>query len=173
MPATAIIKQQFPEEATTLSPSTLAITCLLHDIGTAPENLTATHMSFDLYGGIKAHNLLQELGAATDQAQAVCEAVIRHQDLGTHGTITFLGQVIQLATIYDNVGEYPSVPDFGALMHRETRKDVNTQFVRHGWLGCFADTIREEVQLKPWCHSTCIPDFAEKIEGNELMKPFE
>jgi cyanamide hydratase len=29
----------------------------------------------------------------------VAEAIIRHQDIGTTGKITFLGQLIQLATV--------------------------------------------------------------------------
>ncbi|PKS11153.1 hypothetical protein jhhlp_002914 [Lomentospora prolificans] len=172
--ASAIIKQQFPEHASgSFSPSTLALACLLHDIGTAEENLSATRMSFEFYGGIKSLNLLLELGAAKDQAEAVCETIIRHQDLGTEGTITFLGQVIQLATIYDNVGEHPNVKDFGKILHRVTREAVNRAFPREGWLGCFAATVRKEIELKPWCHTTHIPDFENKILGNELMKPDE
>lgn len=169
----AIISQQFPEHLATFSPSTLALTALLHDIGTAPENLSTTHMSFDFYGGIVALNLLRELGSSKDQAEAVCESIIRHQDLGTEGTIPFLGQVIQLATIYDNVGDHPRVPRFGELLHRSTLEDVNAKFPREGWLGCFADTLKEEMRLKPWCHSTHIPNFEEKILANELMKPYE
>ncbi len=46
----------------------------------------------------------------------MCEAIIRHQDLGTVGTITFLGQLIQLATIYDNVGGVPEI------VHTDTRR---------------------------------------------------
>ena len=169
----AIITHQFPEHLATFSPSTLALTSLLHDIGTAQENLSATRMSFDFYGGIRALSVLLEHGATKDQAEAASEAIIRHQDLGLDGTITFLGQVIQLATIYDNVGEHPGVPNFRELLHEDTVADVNREFPREGWLGCFASTIREEMRLKPWCHSTHIPDFASKIEGNTLMKPYE
>jgi cyanamide hydratase len=149
------------------------LTALLHDIGTAAENLSATRMSFEFYGAIKALELLKSLGSPKDQAEAVCETIIRHQDLGTEGTITFLGQVIQLATIYDNVGDHPMVKDIGQIIHKDTREDVIRSFPREGWLGCFADTVREEIRLKPWCHTTHIPDFDKKIEANELMKPYE
>lgn len=169
----AIIKQQFPEHYAKFSSSTLALTSLLHDIGTTSENLNTTRMSFEFYGAIQALNLLKELGSPTDQAEAVCETIIRHQDLGNDGTITFLGQVIQLATIYDNVGEHPMVKDFGKIIHKVTREDVIDRYPREGWLGCFADTVREEERLKPWCHTTHIPDFDKKIEANELMKPYE
>ena len=58
-------------------------------------------MSFEFYGGMIALDLLnKELKAPIEQAEAVAEAVIRHQDLGTSGTITELGVLIQLATIF-------------------------------------------------------------------------
>ncbi|KAK5994814.1 Cyanamide hydratase [Cladobotryum mycophilum] len=171
--STIIFKQQFPEHAATLSPSTLALTALLHDIGTADENLTSTRMSFDFYGGIKALNLLQDLGATKDQAEAACEAIIRHQDIGTEGTITVLGQVIQLATIYDNVSNHPDMPDITDIIHTKTLEDVVKTFPRNGWSGCFSRIIEEEVRIKPWCHSTHIPDFAQQLLGNKFMEQYE
>lgn len=168
-----IIRQQFPEKEHAVSPSTLALTALLHDIGTAPEFFTATRMSFDIYGGIKAIDIVRERGGTEDQAHAVAEATIRHQDLGTDGTITFLGQVIQLATIYDNAGQHPYMANIGQMIHEKTRDDLVKEFPSEGWLGCFANTIRDEEKQKPWCHSTHIPDFPAKIEANPLMKPYE
>ncbi|KAI0406748.1 hypothetical protein F4802DRAFT_93840 [Xylaria palmicola] len=161
----SIIKDQFPEHASSLSLSTWAMTCLLHDIGTTHDNLRATLLSFDFYGGILALNLTKEHGASTAQAEAVAEAIIRHQDLGTVGTITFLGQVIQLATIYDNIGGNPG------LIDEATRLDVNKAFPRKGWSDCFAKTIREELDLKPWAHSTHLgkEDFPGGVENNALM----
>lgn len=156
-----------------LSLSTLALTALLHDIGTAQENLSATRMSFEFYGGFKALNLLQTMGASKDQAEAVCETIIRHQDLGTEGAITFLGQIIQLATIFDNVSEHPHLHQIRDIIHDDTREDVIKVFPRLGWLGCFAETVREEIRLKPWCHTTHIPDFDKKILANTLMKQYE
>lgn len=171
--ASAIVKQQFPEYAESFSLSTLALVSLLHDIGTAEENLAATHMSFEFYGAFKALNLLQELGASKDQAEAVAETIIRHQDLGTVGNIPFLGQVIQLATIYDNASDHPYVKNITEIIHTETLKDVTKAFPRHQWLGCFANTIEREESLKPWCHSTHIPDFAQVILNNTFMKQYE
>ena len=58
-------------------------------------------MSFEFYGGMLAHSLLQnDLNAPTPQAEAIAEAIIRHQDIGKSGKITTLGQLIQLATIF-------------------------------------------------------------------------
>jgi cyanamide hydratase len=79
---------------------TYYLTSLLHDIGTTQENLHATLLSFEFYGGYLALNLLQDYGAAKEQAESVTEAIIRHQDLGDIGTITTVGQLIQLATLF-------------------------------------------------------------------------
>ncbi|KAI8625292.1 hypothetical protein F5Y19DRAFT_450934 [Xylariaceae sp. FL1651] len=128
----SIMKDQFPEYGSTLSTSTWALACLLHDIGTTHENLRATLMSFEFYGGLLALNLIKEYGAPTAQAESVAEAIIRHQDLGTVGKITFLGQVIQLATIYDNMGGHPG------LIDESTRQNVNKAYPRKGWSGCFS-----------------------------------
>lgn len=135
--------------------------------------MSSTRLSFEFQSGFQALDLLQDTGSNKDQAGAVCETIIRHQDLGTEGNITFLGQLIQLATIYDNVGEHPNVKDFGKIIHEKTREEVNNAFPREGWLGCFAATIRKEEELKPWCHTTHIPKFAEQVEGNQLQKPYE
>lgn len=115
---------------------------------------------------------MPSLGPAPQaQAEAVCEAIIRHQDLGGPGTITLLGQVLQLATIYDNVGHRPY------LVHEATRDSVHELFPRGGWGGCFAKTVREEVRAKPWAHSTHIGGnvevFANAVEGNLLMEEYE
>ena len=73
---------------------------MLHDIGTTKTNLNATRMSFEFHGGLLALNLLQEHGASKSQAESVCEAIIRHQDLGESGMIHSVGQLIQLATVF-------------------------------------------------------------------------
>ncbi|KAG6013315.1 hypothetical protein E4U54_006876 [Claviceps lovelessii] len=171
--ASTILRQQFPSLAPTLSLSTLAITSLLHDIGTTDDNTAATRMSFEFHGGLQAMHVLKEFGADQDQADAACEAIIRHQDLGTLGSITFLGQLIQLATIYDNVSEHPHLRDMECMIHAETREDVIAAFPRTGWLDCFAKTLRREVGLKPWSHTTHIPDFEDHVRGNKLMRQYE
>ncbi|KAI9930726.1 hypothetical protein ASPWEDRAFT_107537 [Aspergillus wentii DTO 134E9] len=169
----AITKQQFPEQAAALSPVTWALTCLLHDLGTAEENLTATRMSFDIYGGIKALSVLKDFGATVDQAEAAAEAIIRHEDMGVDGTITYIGQLIQLATTYDNTGFHPHVKDFGKLVHDETRAQINTAYPRLKWCTFFSGVIRKEEMIKPWCHSTHLVDFDKEIEANALMKQWE
>lgn len=167
--ASTILDQQFPDLAKSLSRSTLALTALLHDIGTTHDNLRATQLSFEFYGGYLALDLVgQQLGAPQSQAEAVAEAVIRHQDLGSTGTITFLGQLIQLATVYDNMGDNPEI------VHPDTKVDVHKAFPRLGWSKCFSATIREEVGLKPWAHTTHLEEeFPRGVENNKLMAEFE
>ncbi|KAJ9669582.1 hypothetical protein H2201_000449 [Coniosporium apollinis] len=161
----ALVKQHFKQFAP--STETYFLTCLLHDIGTTPTNLKATDMSFEFYGGFLSLNLLNECGAPKPQAESVCEAIIRHQDLGETGMISTVGQLIQLATVFDNIGQNPQ------LVHKETIEDVVKAYPRKGWSGCFAKTIREEVKIKPWCHTTVIEGFAEGVEGNKLMEPYD
>lgn len=168
-----MLRQQFPKHANSLSLSTLALNCLLHDIGAAPENLTATHMSFEFYGGLTALHVLGEVGSAKDQAEAVCECIIRHQDLGTEGNITFLGQLIQLATIYDNVSDHPHLAGLASIIHPNTREDVIRVYPRKGWLNCFAQTAEKEVAVKPWSHTTHIPSFGDKTRDNTLMAQYK
>lgn len=81
--------------------------------------------------------------------------------------ISTVGQLIQLATVFDNMGQNPQ------LVHKKTIEDVVKAYPRKGWSGCFAKTIREEVKIKPWCHTTVIEGFAEGVEGNKLMEPYD
>jgi cyanamide hydratase len=164
----SILKHQFPDQAGKLSTSTWAMSCLLHDIGTTPSNLRSTLLSFEFYGGILALDLLKTYQVPLSQAEAVAEAIIRHADLGTEGSLSFLGQLIQLATIYDNVSDRPE------LVHEKTRDAIIAKFPRLGWSKCFATAMREEVALKPWSHTTALGiKFPKDAEGNKLMAPYE
>ncbi|CAL5870663.1 uncharacterized protein PFLUO_LOCUS4903 [Penicillium psychrofluorescens] len=167
------------------SDETYFLACVLHDIGTTEENITATHLSFEFFGGMLAMDVLRNTSihnpggdgpggapagvASRDQAESVVEAIIRHQDLCEVGKITALGQLLQLATIFDNTGTYAD------LVHEDTIKDVCAQFPRHHWSGCFAATIRRENGLKPWAHTTALGEeaFPAKVLGNTLMEPYE
>ncbi|EAS35610.3 cyanamide hydratase family HD domain-containing protein [Coccidioides immitis RS] len=169
----AIKKYRFPEWKFT--DETYFLACVLHDIGTTEENLQKTRMSFEFYGGLLALDVLQtsegEDGAVAprEQAESVAEAIIRHQDLCEVGKITAVGQLIQLATIFDNTGTYSD------LVSPSTIEDVTRHFPRLGWSNCFAATIRRENSLKPWAHTTAlgVDEFPSKVLGNKLMAPFE
>lgn len=95
----AIHIQQFP--SWNFTDETYLLTSLLHDIGTTDKNLQATLLSFEFYGGLLALDLLhKQHHAPIEQAESVAEVIIRHQDIGSVGTITTLGLLIQLATIF-------------------------------------------------------------------------
>jgi cyanamide hydratase len=99
----------------------------------------------------------------------VAETVIRHQDLGETGTLTRIGALIQLATIFDNMGGNPQLVD------KATIESVVEAYPRLKWSGCFAKTIRKENGLKPWAHTTHLgeEDFPTGVAGNKLMEPYD
>jgi cyanamide hydratase len=78
-----------------------------------------------------------------------------------------LSYALSLRCCPDNVGMNPQ------LVHKDTIVAVTQKYPREKWTTCFADTIREEIGLKPWAHSTHIDGFAEKVEGNILMEPYD
>lgn len=67
----------------------------------------------------------------------------------------------------DNMGINPH------LIHKDTIESVVEAYPRKKWSSCFAATIRKEIDLKPWCHTTVIDGFAEGVEGNQLMAPYD
>lgn len=92
------MKDHFPQWEPFLE--TYFLTCLLHDIGTTDANLQGTRMSFEYYGAFIAIQFLKSVGASSDQAEAVGEAIVRHADIGKTGNLTSLGQLIQLSTLF-------------------------------------------------------------------------
>ncbi|KAL9610930.1 MAG: hypothetical protein Q9167_004408 [Letrouitia subvulpina] len=167
LPRKAMHIDQFPDWQ--FSDETYLLTCLLHDIGTTDKNLTATLMSFEFYGGMLALDLLKELQAPVQQAESVAEAIMRHQDLGETGKITTIGLLVQMATIFDNMGGHSE------LVHKDTIEDVVKNYPRQKWSSCFASTIRKENGLKPWAHTTALgeEDFPEGVQNNQLMAPYD
>lgn len=105
-----IMQQHFPELLASWPdfPETFYITCILHDVGTAPTLHTATKMSFEFRGGIFVWDLLKELKAEEGLVEGVTEAIIRHQDLGTTGEISALGAIVQVATLFGALYRCPS-----------------------------------------------------------------
>ena len=157
---TSIAETFFPNH--NLNKETFLLASLLHDIGTIPENLHSALISFEFQGGLISHGLIREHDQA--QAEAVAEAIIRHQDVDDMGSgnITFLGALLQLATLYDNAGANDE------LVADETRELVVKEIPRLEWSGCFESVIREECESKPWAHTTKIGEerFASLIRGN-------
>lgn len=124
-------------------------------------------MSFETYGGFLALELLQKWGASKEQAESVCEAIVRHQDLGETGEITSVGGLLHVVTLLDNIGGNVG------LLHQDTIDDVLKKYPRKGWTSCFASTVREEIRLKPWSHSTAIENFADNVEGNKVWPKYD
>jgi len=172
----AIAKTHFPDW--TYDNETYFLACLLHDIGTADKFLATTKMSFEFKGAIVARDLILQLGGVEDQADSVCDAIVRHQDIFVKGgNITQIGQALQLATILDNVGIRAN------LIHPNLIKTTVEAFPRLGWSAHFARVIDKELSLKPWCHTSTfeIPNwtrgtpsnFATQVLGNDVMRPFD
>ncbi|KAK4540564.1 hypothetical protein LTR36_009094 [Oleoguttula mirabilis] len=161
----AITTQHFPEWR--YSPETYLLTALLHDIGTTTKNQSSTRLSFEFQGGYISLDLLKSLKAELEQAEAVCETIIRHQDLGDTGNVTTLTAVTHFATVLDNAGLNAE------LVHEDTIKSVVAKYPRNGWTGCFAAVVRKECKLKPWANTSRIEGFAEMVEANKLMQPYD
>jgi len=173
---TALVKTHFPSWS--YDSETFYITCLLHDIGTAEKYLASTKMSFEFKGAIVARDLILSKGGVEDQADSVCEAIIRHQDIFVKGgNITMIGQILQLATIIDNVGLRAS------LVHPNLIKNACAKFPRNGWSDYFGSTVERELVLKPWCHTSTfeVPNWKEGIQsnvathvrGNKVMESYD
>lgn len=159
----AIIKDQFPDWE--LEPEVVFVTSLLHDIATTEKNMLATQMSFEFYGGIISRELiLKHTNGNKPYADAVAEAIIRHQDLGDSGFITSLGLILQIATILDNVGLNTH------LIHIDTLDAINKKYSREGWLSCFALAIDKENKEKPWGHTSAlgVNDFRDNVLANKF-----
>jgi len=164
--STAVARTQFPEWK--WDPEVYFITCMFHDIGCTPSNLKATKMSFEFFGGILARDWLLKKGATQDQADLVAEVIFRHTDF-VPGKITTHGQLIHIGTLMDNTGIHKH------LIHESTVEEIVKAYPRLGWTKAFADTMDEEVELKPWSHTTALAaqGFGEKIMGNPLMNKYE
>ncbi|KAF2154715.1 urea hydro-lyase/cyanamide hydratase [Myriangium duriaei CBS 260.36] len=138
------------------------LTAMLHDIGTSPEFLSSTKLSFEFWGGYHALEILQDgdSKAPKEQAESVAEAIIRHQDVQDKGSITLVTRLIHMGTLLDNIGAG------NELVHPQTIEKVNEKYDRKGWSGCFIDTVKEEKNLKPWAMVSRIEGFENEIEKN-------
>ncbi len=84
---TGLVKTHYPDWS--YDNETYFLACLLHDIGTAERFLSSTKISFEFKGAIVARDLILSLGAPEDQADSVCDAIIRHQDIFVKGLVFF------------------------------------------------------------------------------------
>jgi len=166
----ALVKTHFP--LWKFDEETYYLSCLLHDIGAANDYLATTKMSFEFKGGIVARDFLLQNGAPEDQADAVCEAIIRHQDQpeGGPGNITQNGCVLQLSTLIDNKARLYE------LLHSNLYDSTVKAYPRLKWSEVFPCIIHKELNLKPWAHTTAFEKpgwqrgdesaFANGVKGN-------
>lgn len=59
------------------------------------------------------------------------------------------------------------------LLPKGVIEQVVKQFPRIKWSGCFAQTITDELEAKPWCHTSSMANFKEDVLGNKLMEPYD
>ncbi|GAA5925414.1 uncharacterized protein JCM15063_005020 [Sporobolomyces koalae] len=144
------------------------LTALLHDIGTTDHVIHSTRLSYEFWAGIHALSILQDAKstgggegeAPVDQAESVCEAIVRHQDVQDKGQITLVTRLIHLGTLLDNIGAGSD------LVHPDTVKSIVEGLPRPGWSGCFAGTVRKEKEYKPYAMVSRIEGFEPKIKAN-------
>lgn len=59
-------------------------------------------------------------------------------------------------------------------VHEDTIKDVVKHYPRKNWSKCFSSKIREECEVKPWCHTTALEEtFPHDVQHNKLMEPYD
>jgi len=151
-------------------PTPYFLAALLHDIGTTDKNISATKLSFEYYGGFLAREyILQHNDGYTDAdaiADSVAETIIRHQDVGKRGFLSANTQLIQIATLFDNMGGHQQ------LVSNETFKDIYQHFPRGAWSSCFAGVIHKECQLKPYASTTRLgeQEFSSGVLANPLNR---
>ncbi len=180
----AIAGQCFPDWNITRGSKleeTWFLTAILHDIGTADDFLAGTKLSFEFWGGMHAHRILlqpeltsvegetadADSVAPAEQAESVMEAILRHQDIQDKGMVTTMTQLIQLATILDNVGGNAEMINEGTI------EEVVNEWPRTGWSGCFKAVVEREKAIKPWAMVSRIEGFEEMIMTNKRMKKWE
>ena len=81
--------------------------------------------------------------------------------------VSTLTALIHFGTVLDNAGLHSE------LVHEDTIKSVVAKYPRNGWTGCFASVVRRECELKPWSNTTRIEGFAEMVEANKVMEPYD
>ncbi|KAI9735175.1 MAG: hypothetical protein M1834_001765 [Cirrosporium novae-zelandiae] len=165
-----LVLPHLPPPIPSMSPETVFVASLLHDIGTTVENMTGTRLSFEFWGGIKAGEVVKSGGGSDKvQTEGIMEAIWRHQEVvGEEGFISALGMALQISTLLDNIGDHAD------LIHPDTIAAIVKEYPRLKWSHCFAKTAQAEMKLKPWSHTTVLgEEFPKNILANKVMNHFE
>ncbi len=64
----------------------------------------------------------------------------------------------------DNIGAH------AAWIHADTARAIYDRYPRQGWTGCFAGAMKDEVNVKPWAHTTLFDDAGvwAQVESNPV-----
>ena len=82
--------------------------------------------------------------------------------------LSCFSNIPRLINIVDNMGSHKE------YIHPDTIENVTKRYPRREWSKCFSSKLREEIGLKPWCHTTVNGEmFPHNIEHNALMEPYD
>lgn len=147
----------------------------MHDIGWAPNSECCadgeggreqSRLSFEIWGGIKAREVLLEWGAPRGCADEVCEAIIRHTvrafihpsmcDLTVRYTVQESSGDIGAVTLITGLLQLGPSHDFRAILHPSyidlgTTANIHERYPRLGLIYHFKDTLEKEMERKPGC----------------------
>lgn len=76
---------------------TVFLACLYHDISAVEKTRATSNMSFEWLGGLIALEDMMAFGAPRAQAESVFEALVRLRLRSTSGSLSRMGQLVQLA----------------------------------------------------------------------------
>ena len=127
----------------------------------------STSLPFEFESALTALDKLHRFGVCISQAESVCKAISRQQDLatGVPGTISRMAQLLQMAKEFDNFG-WNSV-----YIHECVMELVLRQFPRMHWSRHFAAILEAEADAKPWC--TLTSELKAAVAKNALMQPYD
>ncbi|KAG8995706.1 hypothetical protein FRB94_008860 [Tulasnella sp. JGI-2019a] len=126
------------------------LAAILHDIGWDMQEDLKTRLSFELYGGVKAREILMGWGASQEVADEVCESICRHTDFGANtGNVRLMAALIQIGAGQDLRGF--AVPGF---LHLEDNRLINERWPRLGIAQQLEKDLKREMKVKPGCITT-------------------
>ncbi|KAG8991457.1 hypothetical protein FRB94_008857 [Tulasnella sp. JGI-2019a] len=138
------------------------LAAILHDIGWDQQENLKSRLSFEIYGGVKAREILMGWGASQDIADEVCESTVRHTDFGaTTGSIRLMTALVQIGAGHDLLGF--AVPHF---LHPEDSRMINERWPRLGIAQQLTHDLQDELKHKPGCIASKWE--ADVIRGNMI-----
>jgi cyanamide hydratase len=146
------------------------LTAILHDIGWDAQDNLKSRLSFEIYGGIKAREMLMGWGASQEVADEVCEAIVRHTDgAATTGSLRLMTALTQIGAGHDLLGF--AVPGY---LHPDDNRIINARWPRLGFADQVTHYMENELQHKPGCiTSKWAADILSGVHGVECYKGLE